>query len=306
MRSTTIVMVVLVAPAALAASDEENRATARARFNEGLDLRNSGDHRGALAKFKAADAAFATPKIRLELAREHIALGELIEAKQVLDSIGTLHLGPKDEPKYEGARAEAAKLAQDVERRIPRLRIVVTNADRVTLDGVVVPTTDLAQARPANPGTHTVVVTRLGKEERRSVTLGEGESTEVRFDDAPSVTTPRAADTRTVPTLSVGLFIASGVGLIAGSAFAWSARSTYQDSQGHCGLGGVSNACDPEGLRLRSSAGSRADVATVSLVVAGAAAAAGVVIWRFSPSAGGQASVSLHPAPAGVSVIGRF
>ncbi len=297
MRGLAALSVVLIAAPANAASVEDARGTARTLFNEGLDLRNAGDHVGAIAKFKAADATFPTPKIRLELARELVTLRRFVEARAVLASIPSLAVEPKDEGKYEGVRAEATALAIDLERRVPKLRITAPGARAIVIDGREASAGVVA----VDPGRHVIVVRRDAKTDTREVDVAEGDDVTLRFDEPA-----RASSARAIPTVSIGLFVVSGAALIAGGAFAWSARGTYDDSAPHCGVGGRANACDPEGLRLRSTAGTRADIATVAFIVAGVAAAGGILVWSWPTSSATKASVGLRVGPGALAFTGSF
>ena len=65
--------------------------------------------------------------------------------------------------------------------------------------------------------------------------------------------------------------------------------------------------CDPEGLDLRSTARARADIATVAFVVAGVAAASGIVVWSWSSRANAsKTTMGLGVAPGLLSLTGSF
>lgn len=294
MRAHAAAVVILGAPSVIAADEEAARTKARVLFNEGLDLRAAGDHRGALAKFKAADATYSTPKIRLELAREHAAVGALVEAVEVLQA-----LGAGDDEKYAAVRVEAAKLSTDLDIRIPRLTVVASGAAAVTVDGRSI--TSGVPTR-VNPGKHVVIANHDGTEERREIDLAERANLTVRFELAPP-----AKHGSSMPASSIILFAVGGSALVVGGAFAWSARSTNVESRSHCGLGGQPNACDDEGLRLRSTAGTRADVATVSIVLGGVALAGAVALWAWSPRTEGKTqTVSLGIGAGFAQLTGSF
>lgn len=74
---------------------------------------------------------------------------------------------------------------------------------------------------------------------------------------------------------SVGI-VAMGVGVGVGMA----AGSSYDDSEAHC----VDNFCTQEGLDIRDSARTQADVGTIVFVVGAAALVGGAVLWLTAPS----------------------
>lgn len=345
---------VAVTPRVRAEASELDKANARKLFNEGLDLRKAGDGAGALAKFEATDALYPTPRGRLELGRQRVLLGQLVEGWTTLSSVAQVKVDPKDEPKYAPHRAEAQKLATEVEARIPTLRVeVVHGPGAVTVDGVAIPSAALSQPRLLNPGKHVVVVrSEAGVERRAEVLLAEGESKTVKLElpaaEVPGPTAPPPKSFHDAPPGPPGpggptpakpppdapagdgelgtqrtlALVAGGVGvvgLILGSWAGLSARSFRDQSAPYCTL--PNNGCsDPRGVDLREKAFARADLSTVSFLVAGVALTGGIVLWltdgpRAAKPAktgggGGRPSVGLlaAPAPAGWSlgVTGHF
>ncbi|HEX4448937.1 MAG TPA: hypothetical protein VH044_19485, partial [Polyangiaceae bacterium] len=87
----------LAAPSAGAQPSAADRETARSMMQEGRDLREKGDLKGALQRFKAADDIMHVPTTSLEVARTQVSLGLLVEA---LDTIANIHKVPPaaDEP----------------------------------------------------------------------------------------------------------------------------------------------------------------------------------------------------------------
>src|SRR5438874_1930474 len=64
--------------------------SARELYKEAKALRDKGDLRGALEKFKQAHAYGQTPVTGLELGRTHMQLGELVEAREVFLSVARM------------------------------------------------------------------------------------------------------------------------------------------------------------------------------------------------------------------------
>lgn len=95
----------------------------------------------------------------------------------------------------------------------------------------------------------------------------------------------------------VGLGIV-GAGVVAigvGGGLALGAKSQYDSVAAQC----PSQGCTQAGFDTRNDARSRADVATVVMVVGAAVAASGVVLWLLEPSQ--RASVGVGPGTARVA-----
>lgn len=167
-----------------------NVESAKALVTEGRELRSKGDHKAARDRFRAAFALVPTPIIGLDLANEHIALGELIEARQVCLEIDKLPANSKESSEGTAARGKAAKLADELRARIASITVVVVGlpADvepSVSIDGQAVPSAALGNPIKVNPGKR-VIVARVGDTERsKSLVLGDGQSKEVRLEFPP-------------------------------------------------------------------------------------------------------------------------
>jgi len=136
--------------------------SARELFKEGRELRQAGDIKHALERFKAAHAYGQTPVTALELGRTHIQLGELIEGREVLLSVARMKVQPDETDKSAAARSEAADLAEDAKKRIPTVTVKLTgvasdSAAQLLVDGSAVPIVGLTGIRKVNPGKHAIV-----------------------------------------------------------------------------------------------------------------------------------------------------
>lgn len=305
------------------------KANARRLFNEGLDLRRADDHTGALAKLAAADALFSTPKTRLELGREQLANGKLVEAHASLLSVANVATTAGEEAKYIATRAEAMRLVGEVLPRIPTLRFIgpTSPALVVEVDALVVPSAALAEPRMLDPGDHAVVVKREGAPDRVvTITLREGESSTLALDDVaappsapasepaepippPPIPTPRArpaplaARSSSWPaqrTVAVAVAGASAVAFGVTGYLALSARATFDDAAPHCP--GPGNGCWATGVALREDALAKANAATFIGAAGLAGAALAGVLWFTSP----RGSTNVGVAPNGVFVGGTF
>lgn len=110
----------------------------------------------------------------------------------------------------------------------------------------------------------------------------------------------------------------AGVGVVGvgiGTVFAVMAKGKYDESkEKDCDLDDV-NSCGPLGVELRNDARSKGDIATVSLIVGGAALAGAGIVWLASGSSDAKRSASatrlratpaVGPNLAALFVQGRF
>lgn len=162
--------------AAPSAADKE---TARALLDDGDKKQSSGDLQGALKAYKAADDIMGVPTTAIEVARTQLKLGLLVEARDTLQRLLRLPQGAKEPAAFARARAEATKLNDDVQARIPSLRVTVEGlapgvVAEVTIDGEALPTTAIGLPRKLNPGLRRVVASARGYESNSvEITLAE-------------------------------------------------------------------------------------------------------------------------------------
>jgi hypothetical protein len=311
-------------PSEPSASDLES---ARELYKEGKELRQKGDLRGALERFKAAHGYGQTPVTGLELGKTHLQLGELVEAREVLLSIGRLKVASDETEKSASARTEAADLAEQIRPRIPTLVVKVNGVKpdvtpQVTVDGTVTPSIGLSSMRKINPGEHGVVVRAAGREEKRSVTLAESETKEVSIaitdaspkvggdgSSAPGQDSAVQARGRSIHTLTwVGLGVGV-VGIATGSIAGVLALGKASNVKNACS--GLS--CPPGSKKDVNDGRTDATISTIAFAVgvAGLGAAA-VGYFVLSPSAKDRAAlaprrgVRLAVTPTWAGVDGVF
>ena len=184
---------------AASAQTASDRETARSLMDEGFQRREKGDHKGAFERFEAADALMHVPTTGIEAARERIALGQLIEARESLSAVIRYPIRSGEPAPFGEARMQAQRLDDELGARIPSLKIVVRGLEAggaVTVDGGEVPMATLIAPRRVNPGTHTVVARSGGREKKEQITLRERESRELVIEipaaPAPSPSPPPA------------------------------------------------------------------------------------------------------------------
>jgi hypothetical protein len=188
-------------PSALHAAEPTpaDKATARDAYLAGTDLRAKGNHKGALEKFRAAYALLPTPITALEVGRSLVDTGQLIEGNEKLIEAATMPAKPNESADAKKARADAKKLADEVEARIPSIKVQISGAPDggsivVSIDGRDVPVDALATPRKVNPGKHTIVAKVEGGEpSETTVTVAEGESRTVKLAVKAPDTSERAS-----------------------------------------------------------------------------------------------------------------
>jgi hypothetical protein len=184
-RHLLVAAVVLFhASTAFADASAADRETARRFMAEGRDRRNHNDHKGALVSFMAADAIMHVPTTGLEVAREHVAVGNLVEARDT--ALRVTRIPPqRGEPRpFTRARAEARAMSDDLAKKIPTITVQVRGADKdasISIDGASIPPAAMG-TRSVNPGHHTIVVSAGDKEANAEVDVGEAEQKQVQVE----------------------------------------------------------------------------------------------------------------------------
>jgi hypothetical protein len=305
-------------------------AQARELFNQGLRLREKGDPNGALEKLKAAHALANTPITGLELGKTYELIAKLVEAREVLLSIGRLPVQPSETARSTAARTEGARLAEDLRPRIPTLTVRITGAPAsavtVSIDDAPIPSEGL-EARPVNPGSHDVSArASSGNPVHASVEVKEGEARDVELKIAPaslamqpppttsslSPTTPESPSAGSGGGLSPVFFAGVGVagaGLIAGAVTGGLAIG--KASSAHSACNSTDLTCTAAGYNDVTSGRTLGNIATVSFIVAGVGAVVGVIGFIISPhnhedSAAKGASVGPSIGLGGAGLQGTF
>ena len=173
-----------VAPKASEASpmsDSERKASARAAFQEGIEMQARKNCPVALARFQFAQRLVDAPTHLLHIAQCMVAVGKLVEAQESYETLmhGGLAAGAP-EPFREALEIGKRELA-DLQPRIPTLRIEVRPAPgtlrnlSLSLNGRPLPPEVIGIARPLNPGTYQITASAWGIPPAKpvQVTLGE-------------------------------------------------------------------------------------------------------------------------------------
>jgi hypothetical protein len=256
--------------------------------------------------FSAADSLVHTPTTGYEVGATEARLGLLIEARTKLLDVVRLPIAAGEPAQFAEARAKAARLSDELADRIPSLRIHVRGlpASAVTelvVDGSLIPPEAISAPVRVNPGRHELRLRAAGQVVRMEVDVAEHQVRDVDFPIAPappSVRMPLRAPARTTPpTLAYASFGVSGAALVLGATGALIALSEKSTLDNECGI----TLCPSSAGSTVHAADTWADVATVSFIVAGAAAVAGVVLVATHPHASSrsQAAVAWIHAASG-------
>ena len=95
-----------------------------------------------LGEFEAADKIMGVPTTGLELGRARMMVGLLVQARNRLLDVTRYPVEPGEPAPFAKARAEAAKLADDLAKRIPSITVQVLGPEGPLPDDVLIaPTT---------------------------------------------------------------------------------------------------------------------------------------------------------------------
>jgi hypothetical protein len=291
-----------------------DRETARELMKDARAARDRGDLKAALKSFEAADALMHVPTTGLEVARTRVQLGLLIEARDLALQIARSPVKPDDPPPFAEARKEAQKLSDDLEGRIPSIRIVVKDEGAVvSIDDAPLPAALIGLPRKINPGKHKVRV-KIGDAERELVAeVFERELRDVPVDmnapqgpaqpqPPPPTDQPSGARGKTLPlVLTIGGFGLAGVGAIVGSITGIMSISATDTIKRDCG--GVR--CPASRQGEIDSANTLATVSTITFVAAGVGAAVGVTGLVMLLTKPAQQTTGAHVRPwIGAGIVG--
>ncbi len=324
-----------------AAPTPEQVEAAKVLYREARELHRQGKLKEALEHALQAYRTASTPVTALEAAQLLIEAGQLVEARDLARAVALLPPSPRESDKGRDARQEAATLAGTLDARIPKIAIAGRPpALDVMLDGKPFAGSDPTAWQGLDPGAHAIVV-RAGERACTTInmTLAEGEARTIDLHDVavscrvepappppiasdgtatpaanPSVPAPRsetiepatvakAHERSASPLRWIGVAV-GGAGVIAigvGGGVALAAKSSYDSVAGDCPARG----CTSAAFGVRESARSRADAATVTMVVGAAAVTGGVLMFVLAPDAQASAAstrVGIGPGDVRITI----
>jgi hypothetical protein len=309
MTTTSIVLLALLAQAAPAAPAQD-KAKAKALLGEGTSLYDKGDYTGALEKFHAAYAAYASAKIWFNIGQANRDLGRPVDALEAFEKFltGVPDAAPED-------KADAQASVAEIQSRLGQLKIVCeTPGSEISVDGKAVGPAPLAKPVWVAPGTHQVLAMKQGAApvvESAEVSAGGTTTVVLRGAQPPAPAPPPAApalvepEMPAVPAAPVAppvevvaapapartvssearqgghtwtWVMGSSTVLLTGAAAAvgFSVKSRFEELRDSCGLGSTAKlGCSEEDI---SSLRTRRNIANVLWGVAGAAAVTTIVL----------------------------
>jgi hypothetical protein len=285
--TATAMAVCLAAPGAWAQPSGADRETARSMMQEGRDLRDKGDLKGALQRFKAADDIMHVPTTALEVARVQVTLGLLIEALDTIAAIRKSPVQPDDPAPFKDARAKADDLDAKVEGRVPSLAITVTGAAEtetpaIAVDGVSLPVGAAGIPRKINPGHHVVTARTASGDAKEEVDVVEGEKKDVALviaavsneGEGPAEADVKHDTVHSPSAITWTGIVFAGAGLVAGTVTGIMTLSKASSVKNECSQ--AKTCMTTQSISDLNAGNSLATVADISFAVA--AAGAGVAI----------------------------
>src|SRR5450432_4111719 len=176
-------LVVSVASKSRAEDAPENIAAARTLGIQGVQLADAGKCPEAIEKLQRAESLHHAPTILDRLGECQVAVGELVEGTENLNSVVREPLAANAPKVYHDAQDRAQKVLATAMPKIAHLTISVVPPEAkptVTVNGKPIPAALIGAERPTNPGTVEVSATADGyKAAGTSVTLAEGGHQEI-------------------------------------------------------------------------------------------------------------------------------
>jgi len=323
-------------PSKLSAADKE---LARRLMDEADVLFNDSKLAEALEKYVAADKLIGVSTTALEVAKTYLAMGKLLEARDVYLRAVRSPKYPDEPDALAEARAAADVQAQKLSKRIPSLTFALSGlADKIepslTIDGQALSAGAHKFPRPVNPGEHKVVASAPGYfDATATVSLAESETKSVALemkvdpnapppnkpDDDITVVGPAPPGGGDEPSSGGGIPIAAWVGFGIGAAglatgavagiVSLDATSQLSDT---CPEPGQCPASEQDNI---DSATLAANVSNVGFIVGGVGTLFGVIaLFTMSDSAPAdstekaQTGLQLEPmlGPTSIGLTGRF
>lgn len=288
-----------VATPAWADTNAANQAAADAVFSEASQRMAAHDYAAACPKFVEAQRLDPTAGTLLNLGLCYEQAGKLASALGAYGEAEAMAGRARDKARQD----EALRRTKIVEGQVARLTINVSGSARipgliVKRDSESLGAAMWGTAIPVDPGEYTLEAAAPGRTTwtKKALLVAKAGSLTIEIptlDPAPAE--PRkganaAGASEELATWWTGQrttgVILSGVGvvgLVVGSIFGAQALSKYSDSQGHCQTA-APNVCSAEGVALRGSAGTAADISTASMIAGGVLLAGGVVLFVTAPS----------------------
>jgi hypothetical protein len=284
----------------------DDRPTARALGEAGLRLYEEGKYQDAFRRFEMAEALLHAPTLVLFMARCKHALGELVAARALYQSVVDEKLDQGAEAAFVKAQDEAKKALAELEQSIPSVQVELEGpADAsVAVDGTTIERDALSQPIPLDPGRHEIVATAPGVEPARATVdlqAGGGVRRVSLVLGSSEAGADEPAEGKGGSLVPAGVcFGIGGAALAVGIATGIVALQKFDELEARC----VDNSCAPEDEPLKDEVDMYGIISTVGIVVGSALVVAGIVLAVVQP--GGSASAELRLGPGSLYWVGRF
>jgi hypothetical protein len=169
-------------------------------MRQGDELIEKKDLAGALKVYQAGHAIVRVATTGLAVANTLHAMGQLIEAREAALEVTRMPRNAKEPKSFSEARADALRLADDLEGRIPSVEVTIKDRAsvpdvKVVIDNVELPSALIGLPRKLNPGGHSIVITASGfKPVKEDVSLLEKDKKVVAValvrTESPGVSSP--------------------------------------------------------------------------------------------------------------------
>ncbi len=292
--AATAVLLTIVSSSsrASAAPPAAQKETARRLMDEGKERTRNGEKERALEAYQKAHDLMKVPTTGMTLVKAHLALGHLVEARDVALEVARMPRERSEPAIFDRARKDAKEIEASLKPRIPTVRIVVKGgpATHVTVDEIDVAPLLLGEPVAMNPGKHAIVARNADNVEKRAeVDLAERDAKEVELglpaaNPVLLATVPPPA--RVVPeaprgperTPAANLLVFGGFGLaVAGLAVGGVTGALTLSAAGSVKAQCANGICDPTVKNDLESASSLATISTIGFAAAGVGAVCGVV-----------------------------
>ena len=311
-----------------AAQSPSERVTARHLMDDGDRYTEQKQFTEALRVYAAAHTIMHVPTTGIEVARTLTSLGRLVEAREAALAVTRMPVErdgastaagarstPNESKPFVAARREAATLAEQLDARIPVLRLELAGgADpatvHATIDGTEIPGKALALPQRVDPGFRSVRVRAAGFAPIiRQVAAMEGTTTVVHVDlNSPSGSSSSPSSPSDtlfgLPPLALGGLTAAAAGVTIGTITGIISLDKASDARTLCGPD--TRNCDPAAASTIDSSKTYGWIATASFAIAiagGALATYGILTKKDSTRA---ATLDVFVAGGGAGMRGTF
>lgn len=172
--------ILALTPASAVAQPQSEKAKAAWRLEEGKRALAKGDADKAIAALEEAHSVLWLPTSGVLLAQALVKKGRLADALAVAKSVAALPKDSKEAFSITRARADAEKLAADLDKRVPTLRVTAPEGAAVLIDGRDIPVD--AGVRRVDPGDHKVEGKLADKTATAEIKLAEGDDKSVTLE----------------------------------------------------------------------------------------------------------------------------